>query len=241
MNFSLGGNPLLIADVTEQWFEPPYTPTRAERGTAVAFALAALALGVIAAVVLAFISASPGRRGSAKPPAHAVPRRAPTTAAATVKAPPPPAPAPAPATSQYNAGSYSLSYPHDWSVKTDNRPVGDYFETVLQSRDGAAKVAVDRVPGERIDPQTKAAQVESATSRSAGYRRLSFKPVAVGERPGFEWIFAVDGGSRSQRADLFVNTGGDGFAILAYGADFSRASAAARAIAASLKVTARRA
>jgi hypothetical protein len=239
MKLSIGGNPLVIADVTEQWFEPPYTPTRAERGTAVAFALAALALGVIAAVALAFSSAGPNRRGSAKAPAHAAPKRQPTTGAAMLKGQPPPSTSPA--VSHYNAGAYSLSYPPDWSVKTHNRLVGDYFETVLQSRDGAAKVAVDRVPGERIDPQTKAAQVESATSHSAGYRRISFKPVTVAGRPGFEWIFKLDGGSGSQRADLFVNTGGDGFAILAYGADFSRASAAARAIAASLKVTAGRA
>jgi hypothetical protein len=222
------------SDPSEQWSELPYTPPRAERGTAVAYALAALALGVIAAVALAFSSVSPGRRGSARLQAPAAVKRQPTISTAAARSPPP-------AMAEYRAGSYSLSYPPDWSVRAHDQLVGDYFETVLQSPDGAAKVAIDRVPGERIDPVAKAAQVESATSRSPGYQRLSFKPVTVGGRPGFEWIFKLAGGSGAQRADLFVNTGGDGFAILAYGADFARASAAARVIAASLKVTASRA
>lgn len=136
----------------------------------------------------------------------------------------------------YNGGSYSLAYPASWAVARSNRPVANYAETQIQTTDAAAKVTIDHNPGELTDPAFKAAQVEAATSRTAGYHRIVFHPVTIGGRSAFEWVFTLSGARDPQRADIFVNTGHDGFAFLAHGNDFSRAQRAARAIAASVAV-----
>jgi hypothetical protein len=199
----------------------------AERPTlATAVALAGLALAVTLAVVLS-LGANHTRLPIlripvAPPPAH----------------PAPPAPPVPPHTFRYNAGSYSVAYPAGWTVVRGDQPRGGYFETVLHSPDGAARVTLDHVPGETTAPAAKAAQVESATSRTPGYRRLGFQESTIAGRTAVEWIFTVTDASAPQRADLFVNTGRDGFALLAYGADFQRAMSTARAIAASLRVRA---
>jgi hypothetical protein len=135
-----------------------------------------------------------------------------------------------------SGGSYSLAYPAGWSVAKRNQPIANYAETMLQSRDAGAKITIDHTAGEITDPAAKAAQVESATSRTPGYRRVAFRPLTIGGRSGFEWVFTLAGARDPQRADIFVNTGHDGFAFLAHGASWRRASAVARAIAASVDV-----
>jgi hypothetical protein len=139
-------------------------------------------------------------------------------------------------TARYDGGSYSLAYPAGWSVAKSNQPIANYAETMLQSRSAAAKVTIDHTAGEITDPAVKAAQVEAATSRTPGYNRVAFRPLTIGGRSAFEWVFTLAGARDPQRADIFVNTGHDGFAFLAHGASWRQASAAARAIAASLNV-----
>lgn len=134
---------------------------------------------------------------------------------------------------RYDASGYSFAYPRGWVVSQGDQWVGDYHEAVLESADGAAKVTVDYSPGETLAPAAKAAQVEAATSTSPGYSRISFRPTAVAGRAAFAWEFTVSD-SYPRRADLFIATRGGGFALLAYGEDLARARAAARAIAGTL-------
>jgi hypothetical protein len=142
--------------------------------------------------------------------------------------------APAATARRYNGGAYTLAYPTGWMVATSNRTIANYAETQLETPDAAAKITIDHTPRELTDPAFKAAQVEAATSRTAGYRRLYFRPVMVGDRYAFEWVFTLAGATDPKRADIFVNTGHDGFAFLAHGTDFQRALQAARAVAASV-------
>jgi hypothetical protein len=142
------------------------------------------------------------------------------------------APRPAPPThlTRYRTTGYSLAYPSSWHVSRRDQPVSSYRETVLESATGAAKVALDYSPGETIDPASKASEVEAATSRTPGYRRISFGPTSVNGRRAFAWEFVVDNGD-PRRADLFITTPRGGVALLAYGFDFLRAKSAARSIA----------
>jgi hypothetical protein len=134
---------------------------------------------------------------------------------------------------RYRASGYALAYPSGWLVSRGDQPVGSYRETVLESNNGAAKVTVDYSPGESIDPAAKAAGVESATSRTPGYRRISFGPTTVDAQPAFAWEFTV-ADADPRRADLFIATPSGGFALLAHGLDLVRARSAARSIAGAL-------
>jgi hypothetical protein len=210
-----------------------WAPARSESATAVAAALAGMVLAVVLAVGLAL--AGGGGALKRRPLiAAAAPIHYPASWPLAVHAPASPASPAPPRARSYRGRSYSFSYPVGWSVATEEKPIGDYYETVLRSRDGAAQVNVDHSPGETLHPAGKAAQVESAVvNRTPGYERVALHAASTGGRPSIEWVFKVPG---AQRADLFVNTGHDGFAVLAYGADFARARAAAHAIAASLKL-----
>lgn len=207
-------------------------PATARGELAVGGALVGMALALTLAVALVVV----GSRGS-KPmlvPPHAmvIGHRAAAASSPLVATTRPARPAP---TAAVAAGPYQLAYPKAWSVAAANRAMPGYQETVLHSSDGLQRVTVDRVPGERLDPAAKAAQVEAATSRTPGYQRLAFRRTTVGGRPAFEWVFTLAGSNFNRRADLFVNTGRDGFAFLAHGADLGHAIATARAIAASLR------
>jgi hypothetical protein len=92
---------------------------------------------------------------------------------------------------------------------------------------------LDYSPDETIAPASKASQVEAATSRTPGYRRISFGPTTINGRAAFAWEFTV-ADSDPRRADLFITTPSGGFAVLAYGPDFVRAKSAARSIASAL-------
>jgi hypothetical protein len=134
---------------------------------------------------------------------------------------------------RYRTTGYSLAYPSSWHLSRRDQPVSSYRETLLESATGTAKVALDYSPGETIDPASKAFEVEAATSRTPGYRRLSFGPTTIDGRAAFAWEFMV-ASSDPRRADLFVTTPSGGFALLAYGLDFVRAKSAARSIASAL-------
>lgn len=134
----------------------------------------------------------------------------------------------------YDGGGYTLSYPTGWAVTTAQHRIATYAEMQIESADATAKVTIDHSPSELTDPAFKAAQVEAATSRTGGYRRLVFRPIMIGGRSAFEWVFTLAGARDPQRADIFVNTGHDGFAFLAHGTGFSRAVRAAHAMAASV-------
>jgi hypothetical protein len=134
---------------------------------------------------------------------------------------------------RYRTAGYSLAYPGSWHVSRENQPVGSYRETVLESATGAAKVALDYSPGETIGPASKASEVEAATSRTPGYRRISFGPTTINGRAAYAWEFIV-ANSDPRRADLFITRPSGGFALLAYGLDFLRAKSVARSIASAL-------
>jgi hypothetical protein len=86
---------------------------------------------------------------------------------------------------RYRTTGYSLAYPSSWHVSRRDQPVSSYRETVLESATGAAKVALDYSPGETTDPASKASEVEAATSRTPGYRRISFGPTTINGRAAF--------------------------------------------------------
>jgi hypothetical protein len=134
---------------------------------------------------------------------------------------------------RYRGPGYSLAYPSGWQVSESDRAVASYRRTVLEGADGAAKVTVDYSPGERIDPASKAFQIEAATSITPGYHRISFGPTTVDGRAAFAWEFVV-ADADPRRADLFIRTPSGGVALLAHGLDFARARSAARSIAGSV-------
>src|SRR5262249_16179763 len=138
-------------------------------------------------------------------------------------------PAPLTHLTRFRTTGYSLAYPSGWHLSLRDQPVSSYRETVLESATGAAKVALDYSPGETIDPASKASQVEAATSRTPGYRRISFGPTTIDGRAAFAWEFMVASGD-PRRADLFLTTPSGGFALLAYGLDLTHAKSAARSI-----------
>ena len=141
-------------------------------------------------------------------------------------------PASAGETASYTSGTYSADYPADWQVLSDDVDKGAYTETRFQSPDGAATVLIDRTPGAPLDPAAAAQEVESATAKTPGYRRVEFEPVELGGRPGFKWVFDLPSG---RRVDYFTTVGGTSFAVLGHGSDYSRAEAVARDVAESLR------
>jgi hypothetical protein len=145
---------------------------------------------------------------------------------------PPPSGGSAPGTTLYSSQAYSADYPSGWLVAEDSVDKGSYRETKFQSPDGSATVVIDRTPGQPLDPQTEAAGVEAATSRTPGYQRIAFQPVTIGARPGFKWVFDLPAG---RRIDYFTNFGGGRFAVLGHGSDYAAASSAAGAVADSLQ------
>jgi hypothetical protein len=239
-------HPVFGADAGRLTSAPEPTVRRAHRqegARAVPVALAALTGAVVLAIALSHGSSSGPSRGARSARRHIAAaaaidagavRAARQRAVATGSAPLPGGSSRAAgATARYRAGPYSFAYPASWTVSKDNQPAGSFRETVLESADRAAKVAVDYSAGETTDPAAKAAQVESATSLTPGYQRMAFRATTIGSRPAFEWIFKV-AAPHPRRADLFVSSGGSGFALLAYGSDFARARSAGRAIAESL-------
>jgi hypothetical protein len=134
---------------------------------------------------------------------------------------------------RYRTTGYSLAYPSSWHVSRRDQPVSSYRETVLESATGAAKVTLDYSPGETTAPASQAYRVEAATSRTPGYRRISFGPTTINGRAAFAWEFIV-ADTDPRRADLFLTTPRGGIALLAYGLDFGRAKSAARSIASAL-------
>ena len=102
--------------------------------------------------------------------------------------------------------------PDGWTLERDETPVSTYFESMWRNpRDGSTYLKVDVVDGETLAPATKAAQVRAATSRTPGYREVSFAPTRVDGRDAFRWVFRISG---STRVDTFVNACNRGYAIL---------------------------
>ena len=212
-------------------------PVRASESNprAVAVGLGALLVGVVVAIILSYGSGST-RPDQATRRAVALrhPRNAATTPPADEKiAPNASQPTLLTHLTRYRTTGYSLAYPSSWHVSRRDQPISSYRETVLESATGAAKVALDYSPGETIDPASKASQVEAATSRTPGYRRISFGPTTIDGRAAFAWEFMV-ANSDPRRADLFITTPSGGFALLAYGRDLVRAKSTARSIASPL-------
>jgi hypothetical protein len=232
------------ATSTQRWQRPVWTSNADPR--AVAVGLGALGAAVILAVGLSYGTGStPADRATrlVAQPGHQ--RNAPATKTAKISGQPSAAlhhilssrvgspPRTSAHLRRYRASGYSFAYPSGWRVSQGDQPVANYRETVLESANGAAKVKVDYSPGEAADPAAKASQVEAATSRTPGYRRISFAPTTVNGDAAFAWDFTV-ADTDPRRADLFVRASSGDFALLAHGAEFPRARSAARAIAASL-------
>ena len=99
---------------------------------------------------------------------------------------------------------------------------------------GSQFVVIDRSPGKgNVDPADSAAGVESATSKTAGYEKISFEPTTIAGEPAFEWAFVLDG---DRRVDYFLNRGGDGYAVYGGGgSDFDAVLEDTRAVAESLE------
>src|SRR5262249_45738138 len=169
---------------------------------AVAVGLGALLTAVVVAIVLSYGLASTRRgSGSTRPDqatrraaALRLPRKAAGAPAAERTATNASRPAPLTHLTRFRTTGYSLAYPSAWQLSLRDQPVSSYRETVLESATGAAKVALDYSPGETIDPASKASQVEAATSRTPGYRRISFGPTTIDGRAAFAWEFMVASG-----------------------------------------------
>ncbi|MEX2196224.1 MAG: protein kinase [Thermoleophilaceae bacterium] len=136
----------------------------------------------------------------------------------------------------HTAEGYTARYPAGWAVEIDDELQTTFRRSRFTSPGGDAFVSIDRSPGETTDPADKAAEVERALRGSPGYERISFEPVTIAGEPAFEWTFFTDdGGTRERRIDLFLNRGGDSYAVLGGGADFGLALPAARRVAGSIE------
>jgi hypothetical protein len=240
------GRPSFATEATssQRWQRPVWTSNADPR--AVAVGLGALGMAVILAIGLSYGTGSTPADRAARPVAQPGHRRNAATKTATISGQSSAAlhhilashvgspPRASPRLTRYRASGYSFAYPSGWRVSQGDQPVANYRETALESASGAAKVKVDYSPGEATDPAAKASQVETATSRTPGYRSISFGPTTVNGHAAFAWDFTV-ADADPRRADLFVRASSGDFALLAHGADFPRARAAARAIAASLR------
>ncbi len=87
---------------------------------------------------------------------------------------------------------------------------------------------------ERTSPRPRAQRLWSVTPRrrpaTSGSRS---RPTTLGGREAFEWAFALDG---ERKVDIFLNAGGDGFAVLGEGGqDFEVVLAQTRRVAASIQ------
>jgi hypothetical protein len=196
---------------------------------AVAVGLGALLMAVVLAIVLSYGSGFKRPAVALRHPRNAV-RAPPAEEKLATNASPSALPT---HLKRYRTTGYPLAYPSSWRVSRRDQPVSSYRETVLESPTGVAKVTLDYSPGETIDPASKASHVEAATSRTPGYRRISYGPTTINGRAAFAWEFMV-ADSDPRRADLFITTPSGGFALLAYGLDFVRAKSAARSIASAL-------
>jgi hypothetical protein len=198
-------------------------------------AVLAIAGAAIALAAAGVFSPKPSKPGATtviiRNPVAAAPSAQPTATVTAPATPTPPTPAPG-GTATYTTGTYAANYPAGWSILEDNVDKGAYTETKLQSPDGSAAVLIDRTPGTPIDPRIEAQGVESATARTAGYRRLAFHRVPLGGGPGFRWLFDLPSG---RRVDFFTNAGGGRFAVLGDGPGFALAHAAAREVANTLR------
>jgi hypothetical protein len=229
---------------TQRWQRPVWTSNAEPR--AVAVGLGALGAAVILAIGLSYGTGSTPADRAKRPVAQPGHQRS-TLATKTARISGQPSAAlhhmlardagSRPRTSaplrRYRASGYSFAYPSGWRVSQGDQPVADYRETALESANGAAKVKVDYSPAQTAAPAAKALQVEAATSRTPGYRRISFGPTTVNGHAAFAWDFTV-ADADPRRADLFVRAASGDFAVLAHGSAFPRARLAARAIAASL-------
>ena len=133
----------------------------------------------------------------------------------------------------YEAATYTAEYPAEWRVTEDDQLKTTYSRTKFQSPDDSQSVLIDRSPGKDEPPAQSAKAVESQTAKTPGYERISFEPTTVGGREAYEWTFSIDG---ERKVDIFVNAGGEGFAVLGAGdGDFSALLADARGIAESIQ------
>jgi hypothetical protein len=197
---------------------PPPAPTES-RGPAalvagLSIALAVVAVGVVAAVLLA------GRGDTPQPRIAAVTSASPanTVTVVTVVQKQPSRSSSSGSSTRVNAGrlpslrayatrSYSLQVPSTWQTVSDDADQGAYRESKWQSPTGDGSLLVDYTVGFSGTPQSGAAEVRSSTSRSSGYQELGWRSWAGGWR----WDFIVGG---QRKMDVFFTACGTGYALL---------------------------
>jgi hypothetical protein len=209
-------------------WQPPPAPQRRSRWPIAAMLLALLALGGAAALV----AGGAFDNSSEEPRATTVVVRETETQTAPGGTETTPDPEPGGGIATYEGATYSADYPADWSVVQSEVDKGAYTETRLRSPDAGAIVLIDRTPGAPADPTLAAREVEVQTAETSGYERITFQPVELGGRPGFEWVFDLPSG---RRVDYFTTVDGVSFAVLGHGSDYATAEVVARQVAESLR------
>ena len=213
---------------------PPRRGGRAAGIVAAAVLGAALLAGGLFAAGVFESDEEPAGESAAQPAAEPVTEEETAPPTTDEEEQPPPSddePPPAPVAS-YSSGAYTAEYPSDWTIAEDDVLKTTFSRTRFVSADGSQSVLIDRSPGEGVAPADKANEVEAATSATSGYERISFQETTVSGRPAFEWTFEIDS---QRKIDIFLNIGGDGYAILGEGADFDEVLTVARQVAQSIE------
>lgn len=120
--------------------------------------------------------------------------------------------APPPALSSYSTSAYGAQVPAAWTLESDDAQHDTYRESVWRDpADANTSITIDYTLGDTTSAQASAESVRAATSRTAGYREISFAPTSISGKQGIKWIFEVDG---DRRVDYFFNDCATGYAML---------------------------
>jgi hypothetical protein len=179
----------------------PEPKEKSHRGRWVAVGLTAVALLAGAAVAVALVN-----KGDSSPPQHsakqaahhqAAPKETQTGTADSTSA------ATKTSYDNHSQALYAVDIPSGWTQEKDDQQIGNRLESIWRNpSDSNTAILIDATtPASGETPIGNAASVRADTSKTPGYREISFGPATVGPWQAAKWVFQVSG---DQRVDYFA-------------------------------------